>query len=138
MGIGKLLALVALSGCAYLHHAQVGDIDNRANIKKTRFDIKVSETGVNLEEAGKIAKSVGGRAGGEADDILAIVRLFQMGPTTGNPVYNAAYARGLGEELQRACPKGRVTGLMSIRENRKYPVISGEIVKITGYCISKT
>ena len=39
--------------------------------------------------------------------------------------------------LKAECPSGKLTGLMSVRESRKYPVISGEIVKVTGYCVTQ-
>lgn len=133
------MLLFGASGCAVLHHAQVGDVDNSSEYTLRRFDIKVSETGVDLEEAGNIAKAVSrSQKGNKAiDDALAIVSLFQMGPKTGNGVFNENYAQSLIYKLQEECPSGRITGVSSIRETRKYPVISGEIVKITGYCMTK-
>lgn len=130
------LAMLALSGCAVLHHVQVGDIDNRAGVAYRPFDLKVSETGVNLDEAGDIAKAVSRSktANKDVDNALAIIGLFQMGPRTGNPVFNEGYAKNIVNDLYKECPSGRITNLMSIREMRKYPVISGEIVKITGSC----
>jgi hypothetical protein len=131
-----LLSGLATSGCAILHHAQIGDVDSRQG-KLVPFDIKVSETGVNLDEAADIASNLT-RSKAAQDDIAgvrALIGLFQWGPTTGNPVYTEKYAEGLAALLYERCPSGRVTGLMAIREMRKYPVISGEIVKITGYCV---
>ena len=60
--------------------------------------------------------------------------MFQMGPRTGNPVYNATYARDLHQQLRRTCPRGHITGITAVREARKYPVISGEIVRIVATC----
>lgn len=121
------------TGCAQLHHAQVGNIDDRT--ANTKFEILVSETGVNVEEIGSILKATSrnprNNDGGRIADAIA---LFQMGPRTGNPVYNKDYAEKLVYLIYEKCPSGKVTGLMSIRETRKYPVISGEIVKVTGYC----
>lgn len=122
-------------GCAFLHHAQVGQIDNRDSSKSTKFDIKVSEMGVSTEEIGKLARATKSADGDKLGNIAEIVAMFQMGPKTGAPVYNPGYAEKLILEIYKRCPTGKVTGLMSIRETRKYPVISGEIVKITGYCI---
>lgn len=124
-----------LSGCAILHHAQVGMVDNRAGTTAVPFEIMVSETGVSLEQAGKIAKATNSRAGDNAKAVSDIIGLFQIGPRTGNPVYNEHYAEKLIDEIHAKCPSGKITGLMSIREMREYPVISGEIVKITGYCL---
>lgn len=133
----KLLALACLlPGCAQLHHVQVGDIHNAPGYVKKPFDIKISETGVNLEEAGAISKQVlKDKAGDNAQAIAGLIGLFQMGPRTGNPVYNKNYAANLVQVIYEKCPSGNVTGLVSIRETRKYPVVSGEIVKVTGYCL---
>lgn len=124
---------VFFTGCAQLHHAQVGNIDDRS--KSTKFEILVSETGVSVEDISNILKATSrnprNNDGGRIADTIA---LFQMGPRTGNPVYNQDYAERLVYMIYEKCPSGKVTGLMSIRETRKYPVISGEIVKVTGYC----
>lgn len=125
-----------LSGCANLYHVQVGQIDGRDPLAVwVPFDVMVSETGVSTEEIGKLARATGGQAGKQASDAAAIVSLFQMGPRTGNLVYNENYAQKLIYLLHEKCPSGRITGLTSIREQRKYPVISGEIVKVSGYCL---
>jgi hypothetical protein len=98
--------------------------------------MKVSESGFNLDEAGDIAKAMSRSktANKDVDNALAIIGLFQMGPRTGNPVFYDGYARNIVNDLYRECPSGRITNLISIRETRKYPVLSGEIVKITGSC----
>lgn len=135
-----LLTLLLTSGCVQLHHVQIGEIDNRNGYVKKPFDIKVSELGFNLEEAGSVARAMNGgskRAQKDVKQIQDIISLLQMGPKTGNPVFVEDYARDLGEKIRSACPSGRVTGLTSVREANKYPVISGEIVKITGYCLSR-
>lgn len=124
-----------LSGCAVLYHAQVGMVDNRNGASAVPFEVMISETGVSLEQAGKIAKATNTEAGKNAKAVTDIIGLFQIGPRTGNPVYNEHYAEKLIYEIHQKCPSGKVTGLMSIREMREYPVISGEIVKVTGYCL---
>jgi hypothetical protein len=126
-----------LSACAQLHHIQLSDIDNRKDSTLQPVDVKVSETGVNLHEAVDIQRAVlkDNKTADTAGKIAEMVALFQMGPRTGNPVYSPKYAEGIGRMLYKECPSGRLTGLMSIREARKYPVISGEIVKVTGYCM---
>jgi hypothetical protein len=123
-------------GCAVLHHVQVGQIDNRtAKSVAIPFEIMMSQTGISTEEISALAKAANSRNGDNASGAAAIVSLFQMGPRTGNLVYDEKYASRLVYEIHQKCPSGRVTGLMSIREMRKYPVISGEIVKVTGYCM---
>jgi len=132
MGAFSLL----FSGCAILHHVQVGQIDNRTDtVTAIPFEILMSEAGVSTQEIGAIARSANTKQGDQAAGIAEIIALFQMGPRTGNPVYSERYAEKLIYEIHQKCPTGRVTGLMSIREMRKYPVISGEIVKVTGYCL---
>ena len=125
------------TSCAWLHHVQVGDINNDPKYALRPFELKVSEIGVNFEEAGKVAKALNsskvGR--GDIDSVTGFVQLFQQGPRTGNPVFSDSYAKNIVNDLYKECPSGRITGLMSIRETRKYPVISGEIVKISGFCM---
>ena len=129
---------ILLVSCAQLHHVQVGEIVSHPDYVLRPFDVKVSETGVNIQEIADVSKvfTNSDRHQG-ADDIAQMIGYFQMGPKTGNPVYNREYARNLGRMIYEKCPSGRVTGLTSIRETRKYPVISGEIVKVTGYCLIK-
>lgn len=135
----KILFLISImmlgTSCAHLHHVQIGQLDNSSGDVAIPFEIMVSEMGVSTEEAGKIANSMSKSGQSEAGDILKFISLFQIGPRTGVQVYNSRYAEKLVYEIHQKCPTGRVTGLMSIRETRKYPVISGEIVKITGFCL---
>lgn len=135
-----LLCPVALilcaTGCAVLHHVQIGDIDNLKGLQRRPFEIKVSETGVNIKEVGNVAKAISRskKRNKDIDDALGFIGLFQMGPRTGQPVFDDSYAKNILIDLYRECPSGKITNLTSIREMRKYPVISGEIVKITGTC----
>ena len=126
-----------LFGCAALYHAQIGEIDNRSKYTMRKFDIKVSELGVSTREATEAAKMIAGRHKDQVEQVGEIVALFQMGPKTGKPVYNEHYARNVMSLVYDECPSGRITGLTSIREARNYPIISGEIIKVTGYCLEK-
>lgn len=136
VSLGRALGLgLLLSGCAVLHHAQLGQIDSRGQTAAIPFEIKVSEVGVSLDDAQSLAYATKSRGGDNAGDLMGIIGLFQIGPRTGHPVYDQRYAEKVIYQIHEKCPSGRVTGLMSIREMRKYPVISGEIVKITGYCL---
>lgn len=119
-----------LNSCAILHHVQIGSIDNTLNADEVAipFDIKVSELGFSAEEAGRLTNN---------DRLAALIAMFQVGPRTGNPVYDEKYAEKIAYEVYQKCPNGKIVNLVSIREMRKYPVISGEIVKVTGECINK-
>lgn len=124
--------VVGLSGCAILWHAQVGNLDLREEKDVlVPFEVLLSEMGVSTEDVKDIARASRSK---EGENIASIIQMFQIGPRTGNPVYNQRYAENLIYEIHQKCPTGQVTGLVSIREMRKYPVISGEIVKLTGYC----
>ena len=131
------MLVITSSSCAVLHHAQVGQIDNRNSSQAVPFEILLSETGVSVEEAGKIARATNSSMGRDAGNVAAIIGLFQMGPRTGNPIYSPRFAEKLIYQIHERCPSGRVTGLVSIREMRKYPVVSGEIVKVTGFCLNQ-
>jgi len=129
------LSLFMIS-CAQLHHVQVGDVDSRPDFVAKPFEILVSETGINIGEAAGVSKAIlNQNQHRDAKNIAAFIGLFQMGPRTGNPVYVKDYAKNVIQVVYEKCPSGRVTGLMSIRETRKYPVVSGEIVKIKGFCL---
>ena len=132
-----LTCLMSLAACAQLHHVQLGDVDARPGFFATPFDIKVSETGVNLGEAVRIQRSVlaHSQSANAAGNVAAIVSLFQTGPRTGDPVYVRDYAERLIYAIFEMCPNGHVSDLSSIRETRKYSVISGEIVRVKGVCL---
>lgn len=133
---GFAAAMLMQAGCAILHHVQIGQVDGRdGNSAWVPFEVMVSETGVNTEEIGRYAKAANNGGNNAVSDAAAIVSLFQIGPRTGNLVYNPSYAEKVIYLIHEKCPSGRVTGLMSVREMRKYPAISGEIVKVTGYCL---
>ncbi len=124
------------SGCAVLHHVQIGDIDNREG-SRSPIDIKVSEVGVNVDDAASIVGSLGGKKEArDANRLAEYIGYFQMGPRTGNAVYTSDYARKIVDKVWEACPAGTITALQSIRETRAYPVISGEIVKIKAECLT--
>jgi len=127
-----LLLFLMTNSCAQLYHVQLGEVISHPQFNSQPFDIKVSEVGVSLEDTSRILEATNNKDAAQATEIIG---LFQLGPRTGNPVYTKNYAKNLQKMLYERCPSGRITGLMSVRESRKYPVISGEIVKITGYCL---
>jgi hypothetical protein len=126
-----------LSACAVLHKTQIGEIDNRSNHALVPFEIKVSETGVDMRQVTAIQRSLfkDNRAANALGSAAAIISLFQMGPRTGYPVFTENYAKDLIYAIHTQCPSGMITGLMTVREMRKYPIVSGEIVKVRGYCL---
>lgn len=130
-----IITLMLLSSCAIKHHVQLSDIDKTPRGKKARpFKVILSETGVNLKQAAQIISAVT-KDNQRAEKLQEIISLFQMGPRTGNHVFNDKYADVIPALILKECPSAHVTGLLSVRETNKYPVVSGEIVKITGYCI---
>ena len=136
--LGAFGALSLVGGCAQLHSYQLGEI--RGDEQALRpFEFKVSELGVDLAGTTGLVQ-VGLRLTGQkrvarlADQLQTIISLFQFGPRTGSPVYSDDYTSALFELVDRACPSGEVSGLTMVRETRSYPVISGEIVKLKGFC----
>ena len=133
-----LFVILAMCSCANLYKYQIGDIAPAAKTQ-TPFEIRLSATGFNVKEAGGIAEAVGrgsgnARAGRNAGTVGDILSLFQVGPRTGEPTFSDDYADVLFRSISNQCPNGIITGLVVIRERRKYPVVSGEIVKVTGFC----
>lgn len=139
MKLPVLLLLTLLQSCAFLHHAQVGEIRYKKNHVRMPFELKVSETGIDMKELADVsgALSNGNDMAGSTKSIADIVSMFQMGPRTGKPVYNEKYADKLAKAIYQKCPSGDITGLVMIREMASYPVVSGEIIKIKGYCLQK-
>lgn len=131
----KFIAVfILLSSCAIKHHVQLGDIERVPGKKLVPFNLLLSQTGVNIDEAAGIISGVT-RDNGRAKDIAAIISLFQMGPRTGELVFNEKYADAVPKLITAKCPSAKVTGLTMVRETNKYPVVSGEIIKITGFCV---
>lgn len=130
-----VLALVT-NGCAFLHQYQIDSFDSETVLKGQSFEIIVSETGVNLQETTNVAKlfTQNQKTRDQMQKIQDAISMFQMGPRTGNMVFNEKYADSIMRAVQLKCPSGNISGLTSIRETAKYPVVSGEIIKIVGYC----
>ena len=116
--------------CAKLYKVKVGNIDSSQ--LKNKFSIKVSEIGVNLERTGDMISRITKKD--DAKKLASYVALLQMGPKTGNPIYDDSEFLLIHDKIKEKCPSMRITGLTSVREMRNYDVASGEIVKITGYC----
>lgn len=131
----RWMALSLMTGCAVLHSVQLGEIDSSVVLEGRRFEIKVTELGFDVEGVLAGAEGIATQSNGSESSVLAdIYALSNMGPKTGLPVYNVAYSDGIIDRLRKECPSGQISGLMSIRESAEYAVISGEIVKIVGYC----
>jgi hypothetical protein len=116
----------------------LSDVEPRSK-SSTPIDLKVSENTVNFEELAAIGKNLGKmeklKGVGKAADVLELyTALFQWGPRTGTPVFNAYYARGVPDLLKAKCPGGRVTNIVSMRESREYPVVKGEVIRIKALC----
>ena len=131
-----MLVSFTFAGCAILHHVQVGEVDSKIVRKGEKIEILVTETGVSFKEGTQVAQALTHNKQTKKDlgDAQAILSMFQMGPVTGNHVFSDKFADRVFKLIRRKCPSGRVSGVTSIRETAKYPVVSGEIVKITGYC----
>jgi hypothetical protein len=128
------MALSLMTGCAVLHSVQLGEIDSSVVLEGRRFEIKVNELGFDVEQVLAVAEAIATQSDG-SDSILAdIYALSNMGPRTGTPVYNPEYSDGIIDSLRKECPSGQISGLMSIRESIDFDVISGEFVKLVGYC----
>ena len=132
---GAIFMTLACGGCASLHHYELADIDNS---KKARaFEIQLDETGVDAEQAMRLAKlAAADRKTKErlssAENVWA---LTHVGYTTGKATFSDDWADGLLARILERCPSGHVTGLNVQRESADYPVVSGEIVTVKGFCV---
>ncbi|RYE93459.1 MAG: hypothetical protein EOO75_04335, partial [Myxococcales bacterium] len=129
-----VLVLLLTGGCTRLHAVQIGDIDNTLPAAQP-IEAKQSETGLDVAEAAGIARAVGGKGVDRAaNGVESVWKLITFGPKTGNVVFADDYADQILLRLQQACPGGLLSDLMTIRESNKYPVVSGEIVRVRAYC----
>ena len=129
-------SVLATMGCMTLHAVQIGEIDAPSVLHGERFEIKLSAIGFSTEELGELA-SLAARNKEDRDAvgfITTIIELTQQGPRTGEPVVNPRFADRLYREIVNRCPSGDVSGLMTVRETADYPGLTGEIVKVVGYC----
>lgn len=127
-----------VASCAYLHSVMLSDVESRRSSAK-KIDFKVSETTIDFQELARLGKSLGEIK--KAKDLVKVsealdtyTMLFQWGPRTGAPVFNAYYARAIPEMLQAKCPGGHLSDIVSIRESREYPVVKGEIIRVQALC----
>lgn len=129
------------NSCAVLYRVQMGEIDStqgklkRFEIMKSHLGITVSEGVIIADKGLKTTKSINTDQSDALKLIAFIYEISNMGPRTGRQTYSDTYLDSLAEEILKKCPSGNVTGLMSIREAAVYPVVSGEIGKIVGYCV---
>lgn len=119
-----------------MDHIQIGDIDQSQG-KLKPISVKVSENTVNVDTALAVTDAVLTNSSGsdEVEALRAIWALMNMGPRTGNPVFNDSYAQNVLNQLQAQCQSGRITAIRSIREANDYAIASGEIVRIDADCI---
>lgn len=125
-----------LWGCANAHHVQVSDIDSTQG-KLEPFELRLNATGISVSDAASVGKALSDSPATrrKVDQLETIIALTQMGPKTGDPTLSDDWADAAAHQLLARCPSGRITGLTTMRETMDYPVISGEIVTIKGYCI---
>jgi hypothetical protein len=123
-------------GCATAHQVQISDIDSSRGTLQP-FQVQVNATGFSASDAAAVAKSFShdARTQRDLDNAESIIALTQMGPKTGDPTFSDDWADAAALKVLERCPSGRITGLTARRETMDYPVISGEIVTIRGYCI---
>jgi hypothetical protein len=138
----NLLLLSLFTSCAFVHRHQIQNVDHRILSQDSKkFEFMLSETGIELAEGAawvRAFSSSGSSVAKGAENFAAIIALIQMGPRTGNPVYNTRLTSQLHTKISQICPAGQeVTGLTFMREMNKYPVVSGEIIKVSGHCVKR-
>lgn len=130
------LLAASLVGCASAHHIQISDIDSSRG-RLEPFELQLNATGLSVSDAATIGKALADSPATrqKISQLETIVALTQMGPKTGDPTLHDDWADAAALKILARCPSGHVTGVSTRRETMDYPVISGEIVTIKGYCI---
>jgi len=131
-----LTPILLLSACARMDHIQIGDIDQSQG-KLTPISVKVSENTVDVDTALAVTDAIvtNGSGSDEVEALRTIWALMNMGPRTGNPVFNDTYAQDVLNQLHAQCRSGRITAIRSVREANDYAIASGEIIRIDADCI---
>lgn len=130
-----IAAVGLLTACARLDHVQIGEIDQSQGTL-IPFDVKISQFGFDAAAAAELGRVLSkDRAAQHFQELRDILALMNMGPKTGNPVYDENYAEKVMDYIYAECPSGNITGLTSIREAKALGAVSGEIVRLRGYCI---
>jgi hypothetical protein len=132
------LVVMCCMGCATVHRATISEI-RPAGERGGEMDVKLSEMGFDVQGAAKTTRYLTARHGNKnaqsAGAILDfVVAMSSWAPKTGNPTVSDLWADGSYDELKRRCPNGRVSNVMVVRESAKYPLVSGEIVRIKADC----
>ena len=111
-------------------------MDSQIVMNGERFEIKLTEMGVDLEEVAEFGNDLGRmtKRDKETEGAMDLMKMANSGPKTGYPVFDVKYSDGLMDKIKAACPSGKVSGLTSVRETADYGMVSGEIVKLVGYC----
>jgi hypothetical protein len=148
LSLSGIWLVAALPACASLHHVQIGELDPPRSVqggasgseefKMIRFEVIESGTGFEAGEAGAGLRAVGSSSLKMRQSVKGAEDAFEaitFGPRTGSLVFNDRFPDVIPTKIRQACPSGRVTGLVVTRETAKYPVVSGEVVRVTGYCI---
>ena len=129
-----------MASCAVLHKVQLAEVDGENVSKGKKISVKVSETTVDFNEAGRMIRNIGVLARSrEANDLGRAFEyyafFFQFGPMTGTQVFHELYARNLPDALATQCRGGRLTDVISVREARSYTIVKGEIVRVDAVCV---
>jgi len=132
-----LFLVVALAGCARLDHFQMGTIDQTQG-ETHPVSVRLSETGIEAAAIAEVAsRSAKGQTANQLGDLAAVLAMLNMGPRTGNPVYDDTYAEKIQDYLLVQCPSGKLTAIRAIREARSAGPVSGEIVGVEAECINE-
>lgn len=128
--------LLLLGACARLDHVQIGDLDQSQG-ELVPISVKVSQFAIELAALAEVGRHVAtnSAARSQSKELRNLLIMMNMGPRTGNPVYDDTYAEMVLDDLYRQCPSGNITGIRNIREARSYTAVSGEIVRIDAFCI---
>ncbi|MFC3679213.1 hypothetical protein [Bacterioplanoides pacificum] len=132
-----IFAAIAMAGCARLDSVQIGSIDQSQGAL-TPVSVRLSETGFDAAASAELGRQLSrGQTSQQWKEIRDILALVNMGPRTGNPVYDENYAEQLLSFLRNECPSGELTGIRAIREAKTAGPVSGEIVAVDAFCIAE-
>ena len=133
---GSILFLTfMLPSCAQLYSVKVGERDLTS--PGVGFDVKVNELGFDVGQAARIAKAIGknnSTVRQASNSLSSLWTLISSGPKTGNITFSDRYADTLAQASRAECAPNKTLSVISYRERNHYPVISGEIVRVTGVC----
>ena len=133
-----LIITFSLFGCVRVHHVQVTSLDT--TVQGRPVEVLIDKIGV---DAAKVVKNIEGihqiMSGSKKpnNEISNTIAMFQSGPKTGAPVFEASWGEQLLSQLIGKCPSKRLENIYTQRLTTDYggSGVTREVVLVKATCL---